>query len=35
MGSGIAQLFAQTGFNTILFDVNDDVLATAKTKIKK
>lgn len=35
MGSGIAQVFAQTGFNTILFDVNDDVLATAKTKIKK
>lgn len=35
MGSGIAQVFAQHGFNTILFDVNENVLAAAKTKIKK
>ena len=35
MGSGIAQVFAQNGFSTILFDVNENVLANAKAKIKK
>jgi 3-hydroxybutyryl-CoA dehydrogenase len=35
MGSGIAQVFAQNGFNTILFDVSEEVLASAKGKIKK
>lgn len=35
MGSGIAQVFAQNGFRTILFDVNEHVLETAKNKIKK
>ena len=35
MGSGIAQVFAQNGFETILFDVNDEVLKSAENKIKK
>jgi 3-hydroxybutyryl-CoA dehydrogenase len=35
MGSGIAQVFAQNGFDTILFDVNDEVLRSAKSKIRK
>ena len=35
MGSGIAQVFAQNGFNTTLFDVSEEVLANAKSKIKK
>ncbi|HUQ66628.1 MAG TPA: 3-hydroxyacyl-CoA dehydrogenase NAD-binding domain-containing protein [Flavitalea sp.] len=35
MGSGIAQVFAQNDFNTILFDVNKDVLASAESKIRK
>ena len=35
MGSGIAQVFAQHGFSTILFDVNERVLANAQDKIKK
>jgi len=35
MGSGIAQVFAQNGFNTILFDVNRAVLESARIKIKK
>jgi 3-hydroxybutyryl-CoA dehydrogenase len=35
MGSGIAQVFAQHGFVTMLFDVNKEVLANAQTKIKK
>jgi 3-hydroxybutyryl-CoA dehydrogenase len=35
MGSGIAQVFAQSGFNTILFDVNEEVIAKAKVKIKR
>lgn len=35
MGSGIAQVFAQNGFDTILFDVNKEVLKNAEGKIKK
>jgi 3-hydroxybutyryl-CoA dehydrogenase len=35
MGGGIAQVFAQNGFNTILFDLNDDILSKAKEKIEK
>lgn len=35
MGSGIAQVFAQHGFNTILFDVNGHMLETAKGRIAK
>lgn len=35
MGSGIAQVAAQSGFNTILFDVNETVLENAKNNIKK
>ena len=35
MGSGIAQVSAQSGFNTILFDVNETVLEKAKTGIQK
>lgn len=35
MGSGIAQIAAQSGFNTILFDVNENVLENAQTTIKK
>jgi 3-hydroxybutyryl-CoA dehydrogenase len=35
MGSGIAQVSAQSGFNTILFDVNENVLDKAKEGIEK
>jgi 3-hydroxybutyryl-CoA dehydrogenase len=35
MGSGIAQLAAQGGFNTILFDVNISAIDKAKSAIKK
>jgi 3-hydroxybutyryl-CoA dehydrogenase len=35
MGSGIAQVFAQAGFTTILFDVNAEVLKRAEGKIRK
>jgi 3-hydroxybutyryl-CoA dehydrogenase len=35
MGSGIAQCAAQHGFFTILFDLNEDVVAKAKANIEK
>lgn len=35
MGSGIAQTAAQNGFYTLLFDINEDVLAKAKIAIEK
>ena len=35
MGSGIAQVCAQKGFNAILFDVNETVLEKAKEGIQK
>ena len=35
MGSGIAQTIAQSGFKTLLFDVNQEVLSKAKTNIYK
>ncbi len=35
MGSGIAQVCAQSGFYTLLFDINNDVLEKAKTSIQK
>ncbi len=35
MGSGIAQVAAQSGFDTILFDVNEAVLENAKSSIQK
>jgi 3-hydroxybutyryl-CoA dehydrogenase len=35
MGSGIAQVSAQSGFDTILFDVNETVLANAQISIQK
>jgi 3-hydroxybutyryl-CoA dehydrogenase len=35
MGSGIAQVAAQSGFNTILYDVSEEFLAKAKLKIEK
>ena len=35
MGSGIAQVAAQSGFNTILFDVNGAAISKAKTEIEK
>ncbi|MBK8785010.1 MAG: 3-hydroxybutyryl-CoA dehydrogenase [Chitinophagaceae bacterium] len=35
MGSGIAQTAAQNGFYTLLFDINEEVLAKAKTAIEK
>jgi 3-hydroxybutyryl-CoA dehydrogenase len=35
MGAGIAQVAAQAGFTTFLFDINDDVLAKAKAGIDK
>jgi 3-hydroxybutyryl-CoA dehydrogenase len=34
MGRGIAQAIAQAGFETILFDINHDVLENAETQIK-
>lgn len=34
MGSGIAQTAAQSGFYTLIFDINKDVLENAKTSIK-
>lgn len=34
MGSGIAQVSAQSGFSTTLFDVSNEVLAKAKSKIE-
>ena len=35
MGSGIAQVAAQSGFTTVLYDVNKEFLFKAKTKIEK
>ncbi len=35
MGSGIAQTAAQSGFYTLLFDINTDILEKAKTSIQK
>lgn len=35
MGSGIAQVAAQNGFDTILYDVNENVLNNAKISIQK
>jgi 3-hydroxybutyryl-CoA dehydrogenase len=35
MGSGIAQVSANAGFQTILFDLNESVLASAKERIQK
>lgn len=35
MGSGIAQVAAQAGFDTILFDVNETVVSNAKNTIQK
>ncbi|MEY2830451.1 MAG: hypothetical protein RIQ33_2309 [Bacteroidota bacterium] len=35
MGAGIAQVAAQAGFTTFLFDINSDVLAKAKAGIEK
>lgn len=33
MGSGIAQTSAQHGYHTILYDINEEIIAKAKTKI--
>ena len=35
MGSGIAQVAAQSGFHTLLFDINNEVLGNAKASIQK
>lgn len=35
MGTGIAQVAAQAGFDTVLFDVNETVLQNAKTSLLK
>ena len=35
MGSGIAQTAAQAGFYTLLYELNDDVLAKARISIEK
>ncbi len=35
MGSGIAQVAAQNGFYTLLFDINKEVLEKAKTSVQK
>src|SRR5688572_25866299 len=34
MGSGIAEVFASAGHTTILYDVNNEVLLSAKNKIQ-
>ena len=34
MGGGIAQVSAIAGFKTILFDVSDEIIEKAKTKIE-
>lgn len=35
MGAGIAQVAAQSGFDTILFDMNAEIIGKAKAKIEK
>lgn len=35
MGSGIAQVSASAGFKTILYDLNEEVIQRAKTKLEK
>ncbi|MGN6530685.1 MAG: 3-hydroxyacyl-CoA dehydrogenase NAD-binding domain-containing protein, partial [Ginsengibacter sp.] len=35
MGSGIALVAAQSGFDTILYDVNENMVAKAQTSIQK
>ena len=35
MGSGIAQVVAQSGFNTIIFDINESVLDKSRLSIEK
>ena len=35
MGSGIAQVAAQSGFGTLLFDINEEVLNKAKSNIQR
>lgn len=35
MGNGIAQVFATSGFDTVLVDINDDLLEKAKQNITK
>src|SRR5689334_13566368 len=35
MGSGIAQVAAGAGFRTILYDVNEEMIAKAKVKMEK
>ena len=35
MGSGIAQVSAQSGFKTLLYDINEEVLSKAKNSIQK
>ena len=35
MGAGIAQVTAQSGFNTVLYELNESVLAKAKISIEK
>ena len=35
MGSGIAQVAAQSGFDTVLFDINETVLSNAQHSIEK
>lgn len=35
MGAGIAQVFAQHSFETVLFDLNNDILVKAKERIEK
>ena len=35
MGSGIAQVAAQNGFYTLLFDINSEVLDKAKSSLQK
>ena len=35
MGAGIAQVFAQSGFETVLVDIKEELLETGLERIKK
>ena len=35
MGSGIAQVSASAGFKTILYDLNEEAIQKAKSKLEK
>ena len=35
MGNGIAHVFAQTGYNVVLYDINDSAIKTGHSTIEK